>query len=186
MNEFYELTVAGVTRALPVCPIGENLSIAGFVILGDIELTCRCAEELVKKAPEHDIIITAETKGIPLVHEMTRLTGNKRCIIARKGQKLYMKDTISVNVKSITTAGVQTLYISADEIDMMRGKRVLIVDDVISTGDSLKAIELLVNKAGGEIVGKMAILAEGDAKDRSDLIYLAPLPLLDGEGNEIK
>jgi len=186
MKEFYELQVAGLTRQLPVCPIGENLCIAGFVILGDIELTCRCAEELIKKAPEYDIMITAETKGIPLVHEMARLAGDKKCIIARKSQKLYMKDTFSVNVKSISTASAQALHISMDEIDMMRGKRVLIVDDVISTGESLRAIELLVNKSGGEIVGRMAILAEGDAQHRPDVTYLAPLPMLDGEGNVIE
>ena len=186
MKEFFELEVAGLKRQLPVCPIGENLCIAGFVILGDIELTCKCAEALLEKAPEYDIMITAETKGIPLVHEMSRLAGNKRCIIARKGHKLYMRDTVSVNVKSISTAAVQTLYISADEIDMMRGKKVLIVDDVISTGESLKAIELLINKAGGEIVGRMAILAEGDAQHRPEITYLAPLPMLDGEGNPLK
>ena len=186
MKEFYEIHVAGLTRQLPVCPIGNNLSIAAFVILGDIELTCKCAQALIEKAPEYDVMITAETKGIPLVHEMARLSGDKRCIIARKAQKLYMKDTVSVNVKSISTAAVQTLCISADEIDMMRGKRVLIVDDVISTGESLRAIELLVNKSGGEIVGRMAILAEGDAKDRPDITYLAPLPMLDAEGTPIE
>lgn len=184
MKEFYELHVAGLTRQLPVCPIGENLAIAAFIILGDVELTEKCAAELLKRAPEYDIMITAETKGIPLIHEMARQAGDGKYIVARKGQKLYMRDTVSVNVKSITTANLQTLYIGADETDLMRGKRVLIVDDVISTGESLHAIEMLVKKSGGEIAGRMAILAEGDAQDL-DIEYLEVLPMLDGEGNPI-
>lgn len=173
----YTLNVAGLKRELPVCPVDDKLDIAAFIMFGDVELTVSCARELIKLAPEHDVIITAEAKGIPLAYEMARQLGVNRYLIARKGPKLYMKNPISVEVKSITTAKVQRLYIDKDDADYMKGKRVLIVDDVISTGESLSAIETLVEQAGGNIVGCMAVLAEGDAKDRKDITYLEPLPL---------
>lgn len=173
----YELKVAGLTRQLPICKVDDKLDIAAFIMFGDVELTVKCAEELVKLAPEHDVIITAEAKGIPLAYEMSRQLGVNKYLIARKSPKLYMKNPISVSVKSITTAKVQTLYIDEDDAKCMKGKRVLIVDDVISTGESVGAVEELVRKSGGNIVGRMAVLAEGDAKDRKDITYLAPLPL---------
>ena len=179
---FYTMNVAGLTRDLPICPVNENLYIAGFVIFGDPELTECCARELLKKAPEYDYIITAEAKGIPLAHEMARQAGDARYILARKGPKLYMQDIISVTVNSITTAKEQKLYLDGADAKRLRGKRVLIVDDVISTGESLKALEALVEYAGGEICGRMAILAEGDAQDRKDLIYLEKLPLFKPDG----
>ena len=178
----YEMTIAGVKRALPICPVNENLSIGAFVIFGDPELTTACADELLKRAPAYDYIITAEAKGIPLAHEMARLAGNQKYFIARKKAKLYMTSVFEVTVKSITTEGEQKLYLDGADADLMRGKRVLIVDDVISTGESLKAVEKLVDAAGGVIVGKMAILAEGDAQSREDLIYLNPLPLFHPDG----
>lgn len=173
----YTLNVAGLTRELPICPVDDKLDIAAFIMFGDVELTVNCARELIKLAPEHDVLITAEAKGIPLAYEMARQMGVNRYLIARKGPKLYMKNPISVEVKSITTAKVQRLYIDKEDADYMKGKRVLIVDDVISTGESLSAIETLVQQSGGKIVGRMAVLAEGDAKDRDDITYLAPLPL---------
>lgn len=173
----YTLKVAGLTRELPICKVDDKLDIAAFIMFGDVELTVNCARELIKKAPEHDILITAEAKGIPLAYEMARQMGVNRYLIARKGPKLYMKNPISVEVKSITTEKVQRLYIDKEDADCMRGKRVLIVDDVISTGESLTAIEKLVKEAGGNIVGRMAVLAEGDAKDRDDITFLEPLPL---------
>lgn len=179
----YELHVAGLTRQLKLHSIGENLMIAGFVVFGDVELTVACARELIKIMPEHDVIITAEAKGIPLVYEIARQHGENKYIIARKAVKLYMKDPIGVEVVSITTAKKQQLYIDRDDMELMQGKRVLIIDDVISTGESLRAVEKLVKESGGQIVGKMAILAEGDAKYRDDIQYLEYLPLLDGEGN---
>ena len=185
MKKTYTLKVAGLERDLPLCPLNENLYIGAFVIFGDVELTCACAEELIKIAPEHDVMITSESKGIPLVYEMARQMGVNKYILARKMQKLYMSDVFATEVTSITTAKKQTLYLDGDDAEFMRGKRVLIVDDVISTGESLRAIEALVEHAGGEIVGKMAILAEGDAKDREDIKYLQVLPLFDAEGNEI-
>ena len=179
---FYTMNVAGLKRDLPICPVNEKLYIAGFVIFGDPELTECCARELLKKAPEYDYIITAEAKGIPLAHEMARQAGDQRYILARKGPKLYMQDIVSVTVNSITTAKEQKLYLDGADAKRLRGKRVLIVDDVISTGESLKALEALVEYAGGEICGRMAILAEGDAQDRSDLIYLEKLPLFNPDG----
>ena len=173
----YKLKVAGLERDLPICPVNEHLDIAAFVIFGDVELTVACAKELIKKMPPHDVIITAESKGIPLIHEIARQTGENRYVLARKAPKLYMKDVFTVEVDSITTVNKQILCIDGEDVELMRGKRVVIVDDVISTGESLKALETLVEKAGGEIVAKMAILAEGDAIERDDIITLAPLPL---------
>ena len=179
---YYRMTVAGLERDLPICPLNEKLSIAGFVIFGDQELTVACARDLLKKAPEYDYILTAEAKGIPLAHEMARQAGDAKYILARKGPKLYMRDIFSVTVNSITTAKEQKLYLDGADAALMKGKRILIVDDVISTGESLKALEALVEKAGGNICGRMAILAEGDAIDRDDIIYLEPLPLFNADG----
>ena len=182
---YYRMTVAGLERDLPVCPLNENLSIAGFVIFGDQELTVACARELLERAPEYDYIITAEAKGIPLAHEMARQHGDAKYILARKGPKLYMRDIFSVTVHSITTAKEQKLYLDGADAKLMEGKKILVVDDVISTGESLKALEALVEKAGGIICGRMAILAEGDAQNREDLIYLEKLPLLKPDGTPI-
>ena len=176
MDKYYRINIAGLERDLPICPINEHLYIAGFVMFSDVEMTVRCAEELLKRAPEHDLIITAESKGIPLAYEMAKQEG-KNYILARKGLKAYMTNPIKVEVKSITTAKVQTLYLDECDVEKMKGKRILIVDDVISTGESLHAIEELVNDAGGNIVGTTPRLAEGDAADRHDIIFLQKLPL---------
>ena len=186
MKEFYPMTIAGLEHRLPLCPISDGLYIGAFVIFGDPELTTACAAELNRRCPEHDVLITAESKGIPLVCEMARLNGNERYVLARKSEKLYMRNVFSAEVRSITTGHAQTLYLDGADADYLRGKRVVIVDDVISTGESLRALEALVTRAGGEIAGRMAILAEGDAAKRSDLIYLEKLPLFDREGNPIE
>ena len=165
----YPLEVAGLRRDLPICRVSDSLYIAAFVIFGDVELTKACASELIKKLPPYDVLITAEAKGIPLVYEMARQLGDERYLIARKAVKLYMR--------SITTAKKQTLFIDKSDADYMRGKRVVIVDDVISTGESLFAVEKLVKESGGTVAGRMAILAEGDAKYRDDILYLEELPL---------
>ena len=179
---YYTMNVAGLDRNLPICKVTDSLYIAGFVIFGDQELTVACARELLKRAPEYDYIITAEAKGIPLAHEMARQANDAKYILARKGPKLYMRDIFSVTVNSITTAKEQKLYLDGADAALMKGKRVLVVDDVISTGESLKALEALVEKAGGIICGRMAILAEGDAQERPDLIYLEKLPLFNSDG----
>lgn len=172
----YKMTIAGCERELPLCAVNENLDIAAFIMFGDVEITERAAEELLKISPEHDIVMTAEAKGIPLGYEMAR-QGCREYVVARKGLKVYMPDPISVSVNSITTLSRQTLYLGRDDADKLKGRRVLIVDDVISTGESLRAIEELVGKAGGNIVGKVAVLAEGDAADRDDIIFLDKLPV---------
>ncbi len=179
---YYRMTVAGLERDLPICPVTDQLYIAGFVIFGDQELTVACARELLERAPEYDYIITAEAKGIPLAHEMARQHGDAKYILARKGPKLYMRDIFSVTVNSITTAKEQKLYLDGADAALMKGKRILLVDDVISTGESLKALEALVEQAGGTICGRMAILAEGEAQDREDLVYLEKLPLFNPDG----
>lgn len=176
MADKYTMTIAGCERHLPLCEVSQHLDIAAFIMFGDVEITVACAKELLEKCPEHDVVITAEAKGIPLCYEMAR-QADVDYVIARKGIKVYMPDPISVEVKSITTANVQKLYLGETEVELLRGKRVLIVDDVISTGESLKALELLVEKAGGNIVAKAAVLAEGEAAERNDIIYLEELPL---------
>ena len=178
MKSTYKLRVAGLERDLPICKIADDLYIAAFIIFGDVEMTIACARELIKKAPPHDIMITAESKGIPLIHEMARQMGVNQYIVARKMPKLYMKQPFQVEVQSITTTKKQTLCIDAADAALMRDKRVLIIDDVISTGESLRAVEKLVKQAGGSVAGRMTILAEGDAKYRDDIVYLEELPLL--------
>ena len=180
----YQITVAGCRRDLPLCPVNDSLSIAAFVIFGDVELTCACAHALLEKVPPHNIMITAESKGIPLVYEMARQENAAHYLIARKAPKLYMRDILQVDVRSITTAAPQTLYLDGADAALLCGRRVLIVDDVISTGESLHALEKLVLTAGGNIVGKAAILAEGEATERKDIVYLAPLPLFNPDGTE--
>ena len=185
MRKYYNMKIAGLDRALPLCPINDDLYIGAFVIFGDPELTTAASKALLEKAPEYDYIITAESKGIPIAHEMARLAGNQKYFLARKKPKLYMTGVFEVTVNSITTEGEQKLYLDRADAEMMAGKRILIVDDVISTGESLRAIEELVIAAGGNIVGKMTILAEGDAQQRDDIIYLEPLPLFNKAGEPI-
>ena len=168
----YEMDIAGLKRELPLCKLNDELCIGAFVMFGDVELTIHCAKELLKRAPEYDYIIAPEAKAIPLAYEMARQSGAKRHFIARK----------EVNVKSITTMGVQRLVLDAEDAAAIRGKRMLIVDDVISTGESLHAVETLVERAGGIVAGRMAVLAEGDAQNRDDIIVLAPLPLFSADG----
>ena len=182
----YTMNIAGLNRDLPLCRVTDDLYIGAFVIFGDPELTTAAAKELLKLAPAYDYMITAESKGIPLVHEMARLDGNRRYLLARKAPKLYMRDPLRVTVRSITTAAEQSLYLDGADVERVRGKRILLVDDVISTGESLNALEALITEAGGQICGRMAILAEGDAQKRSDLIYLEKLPLFHADGTVIE
>ena len=179
----YEMDIAGLKRALPLCKLNDELCIGAFVMFGDVELTVHCARELLKRAPEYDYLIAPEAKAIPLVYEMARQSEAARYFIARKGAKAYMQGTFEVNVKSITTMGVQRLVIDSEDAAFIRGKRMLIIDDVISTGESLHAVEELVKKAGGIVAGRMAVLAEGDAQERKDITVLASLPLFNADGS---
>ncbi len=179
----YEMKIAGLTRHLPLCRITDDLYIGAFVMLGDQEICVAGAAELLKRVPgEYDYLLTAETKGIPLVHEMARQTGAKTYFIARKEVKTYMPDAVGVEVNSITTQHRQQLFLSGEDAAMIRGKRILLVDDVISTGESMRALETLVTKVGGIVAGRMAILAEGDAQTRSDIVYLEKLPVFNPDG----
>ena len=179
---YYNMTIAGCERALPLCPLTDELMIGAFVIFGDPELTTACAKELLDRVPEYDYMITAEAKGIPLIHEMARLAGNQKYMLARKGPKLYMRDILDVTVRSITTAKEQHLYLDGHDAALMKGKRILIVDDVVSLGESMRALEQLVEAAGGAICGRATILAEGDAAKRDDLVFLEKLPLFTKDG----
>jgi adenine phosphoribosyltransferase len=180
---FYEMTIAGLKRQLPLFKVAEDLYIGAFIMFGDVEITEASAKELLKRVPEFDILCTAEAKSIPLAYEMARQAGQNDYVIARKGIKVYMDDILSTDVNSITTAHTQKLYIGGDEAAKMRGKRVLVIDDVISTGESLRAIEELVLGAGGEVVGRAAVLAEGAATERDDIIFLEKLPLFGADGS---
>ena len=178
----YEIDIAGLKRDLPLCKVSDDLYIGAFVIFGDVELTVHCAAELLKRAPEYDYLIAPEAKAIPLLYEMARQSGAEKYFLARKKAKAYMQGVLTVNVQSITTAGVQTLVLDAADAKQLKGKRVLILDDVISTGESLRAMEELCRQVGANVVGKMAVLAEGDAINRDDIIVLGQLPLFNPDG----
>ncbi len=178
----YPIKIAGYDRQLPICKVTDELYIGAFVIFGDVELTIACAKELLAQAPEYDYMITAESKGIPLAYEMARQAGQNKYLLARKSAKLYMQNVFNVDVQSITTSGIQRLYLDGDDAALIKGKRILIVDDVISTGESLRAVEELVKAVGGTVAGRMAILAEGAAKERDDIVYLEPLPVFHADG----
>ncbi len=181
----YEMKVAGLTRSLPLCPISDTLMIGAFVIFGDVELTCACARDLLKLAPEFDYMVAPEAKAIPLVHEMARQSGRNEYFLVRKKKKAYMNGVFEAVDRSITTEGEQKLYMDGADAAKIKGKRILILDDVISTGGSLAAVESLVEQAEGQVVGRMAILAEGDAAKRDDILFLEKLPLFNSDGQPL-
>ncbi len=181
----YPIEIAGCHRELPLCRLTDDLMIAGFVIFGDVELTCACAKALLERAPEFDYILAPEAKAIPLAHEMARQSGRNDYFIARKKKKAYMTEVFEVEDRSLTTEGVQTLCIDVLDAMKMKDKRILLLDDVISTGGSISAVEQLVQKAGGIVAARMAILAEGDAAQRGDIIFLNALPLFDRTGKPL-
>ena len=181
----YEMTIAGITRQLPLRPVNDDLMIGAFVIFGDVEMTVAAATALLKKLPEYDYMVAPEAKAIPLIHEMARQSGRNDYFLVRKTPKLYMNGVFETEVRSITTATIQKLYMDGADAAKLKGKKVIIIDDVISTGESLKAVEELVKKAGGIVTGRVAILAEGDAAKRDDIIFLEKLPLFNGKGEPI-
>ena len=177
------MNIAGLDRELPLCKVADNFYIGAFIMFGDAEITVACARELLARAPkDYDYLLTAEAKSIPLIHEMARQSGAKTYFVARKGMKVYLTDPVHVTVHSITTQHEQDLYLGSEDAALIRGKKILIVDDVISTGESLKAMEELVHQAGGTVAGRMAVLAEGDAQKRDDIVYLNPLPVFNADG----
>ena len=179
----YKMNIAGLDRELPLCKVSDDLYIGAFVMFGDAEITVACARELLARAPkDYDYLLTAEAKSIPLIHEMARQSGASEYFVARKGLKVYLTNPLHVTVRSITTQHDQDLYLSGEEADKMKGKKILIIDDVISTGESLHALEELVEKAGGTVAGRMAVLAEGDAQNRPDITYLGKLPVFNADG----
>ena len=179
----YKMNIAGLDRELPLCKVADNFYIGAFIMFGDAEITVACARELLARAPkDYDYLLTAEAKSIPLIHEMARQSGAKTYFVARKGMKVYLTDPVHVTVHSITTQHEQDLYLGSEDAALIRGKKILIVDDVISTGESLKAMEELVHQAGGTVAGRMAVLAEGDAQKRDDFVYLNPLPVFNADG----
>lgn len=181
----YDFTVAGLQRALPLCPLNDELMIGAFVIFGDVELTVACARELLKIAPEFDYMVAPEAKAIPLIHEMARQSGRNEYFLVRKAKKMYMDGVFEAVDRSITTQGEQHLYMDGADAKKIKGKRILILDDVISTGGSIAAVETLVNQAGGNVVGRMAILAEGAAAERKDILFLKKLPLFNAKGQPL-
>ncbi len=179
----YPMTIAGIQRELPLCKVADDFYIGAFIMFGDAEITVACARELLARAPkDYDYLLTAEAKSIPLIHEMARQSGAATYFVARKGMKVYLTNPIHVKVRSITTQREQELFLSGEDAAMMKGKKILIVDDVISTGESMRALEELVAQAGGEVAGRMAVLAEGDAQERQDIVYLEKLPVFNADG----
>lgn len=179
----YEIDIAGLKRQLPICRVSDSLYIGAFVMFGDVPLTVHCARSLLALAPPYDYLIAPEAKSIPLLYEMARQSGKSKYLLARKRPKAYMSGVFEAEVQSITTAGIQRLFIDVADAEEMKGKRILIIDDVISTGESLRAMEVLVTQAGGIIAGKMAVLAEGEAVGREDITVLAHLPLFNADGS---
>ena len=179
----YEIDIAGLKRKLPICRVTDDLYIGAFVLFGDVELTVHCAKKLLEKAPEYDYLLAPEAKAIPLIYEMARQSGANKYFVARKHAKAYMTGIFEVDVRSITTDAEQKLIIDNEDAKLIKGKRILLVDDVISTGESIRAVEKLVEKAGGTVAGRVTPLAEGDAYYRKDIIALAQLPLFNADGS---
>ncbi len=181
----YPVEIAGLHRELPICKVTDGLYIAAFICFGDAEVTEACARELLKLVPpeDYDYMLTAEAKSIPLIHEMARQSGATKYFVARKGPKVYMTDPICVDDQSITTKGIQRLYIGREDADFIKGKRILIIDDVVSTGGSLLAMEKLVELCGGTVTGRVTCFAEGDAGEKFNIRYLEKLPLFNEDGS---
>ncbi len=179
----HKMTIAGLERELPLCRVNDDLYIGAFIIFGDVELTIAAAKALLEKVPEYDYLIAPEAKAIPLLYEMARQSGAETYLLARKAPKLYMQNIFHVEVQSITTEKQQVLYLDGGDAELIRGKRVLLLDDVISTGESIHALEELVLQAGGIVAGRAAILAEGEAAKREDIIFLEPLPVFNADGS---
>lgn len=180
----YSITIGDTHRELPIMAISQDTAIASFVLLGDDELSNSAAKQLLPKLPkDFDYIVTMESKGIPLAHDLSLLTNHPRSIVIRKSVKDYMKDPLTTPVKSITTGKPQELVLNGEDARLIKGKKIILVDDVVSTGGSMKAASNLLQQVNANIIARVAILAEGDAAKRKDLIYLQPLPLFNLDGS---
>jgi adenine phosphoribosyltransferase len=177
-REVYPVVIAGVRRDLPLFEVKPGLRIAVLNILGDTELVQAAAEELARRLEDcqYDILLTAEAKSIPLAHALSAETG-KDYVVLRKSYKLYMGDAIEVETLSITTGRPQTLYLDEKDVELVRGKKAVLVDDVISTGSTLSGMRLAMEKAGATVVAVVAVLTEGDRDQWRDVIALGHLPL---------
>lgn len=175
--EYYNLKVCGLERKLPFVKLDENTAYASFVVISDTELIERAGEDLAEQANGAEIILTIEAKGIALAYEISRKLKMKDFVVVRKSVKPYVKSYLQDAVHSITTEGEQEIFLDESDAAKLKGKRVAIVDDVISKGESLAAAERLVERAGGEVCSRLAILAEGKAADRDDITFLEKLPL---------
>ena len=177
--KYHTIDIKGFKADLPILTLPSGLGIAFFNLHGDSELTEHCGKELAKLLGDCDVLITAESKGLQLTHCVARELGQDLYAVARKSKKLYMQDGIEVDIQSsITTGKEQKLYLSRHDVELIKGKKVAIVDDVVSTGASLLGLEALVEKAGGIIYKKAFVLAEGDAANRDDVVFLDTIPLL--------
>ena len=175
----YVVDFDGFKAELPILPLPSGINIAFFNLHGDNELTEHCAKLLAKQLGDCDVVLTAESKGLQLAHCVSRELGQRFYAVARKSKKLYMQDGIEISIdSSITTGKEQTFYLSKHDADLLKGKKVGIVDDVVSTGASLQGLEELVKKAGGILHKKAFVLAEGEAANRQDILYLGVIPLL--------
>lgn len=178
MEKYYTIDINGFKTDLPIMPLPSGINICFFNLHGNQTLTEHCGKELAKKLEGCDIVLTAESKGLQLAHVVARELNQQYYAVCRKSKKLYMQDGIQTSVKSITTGEIQTLYLSKHDKDLLCGKKVAIVDDVVSTGGSLEGLEKIVELAGGTVFKKAFVLAEGAAKDRQDIIYLASIPII--------
>jgi adenine phosphoribosyltransferase len=177
-RQVYSIEIAGIKRDLRLFEIKPGLRIAILNILGDTELVQASARELAKKLKgiEHDLLVTAEAKSIPLAHALS-VELKKPYVILRKTYKPYMGDALRAETLSITTGQPQLLILDEKDRDIIRNKKVIILDDVISTGSTLQGIRMILDKANASVVAQAAILTEGDRAQWSDILSLGHLPL---------
>ncbi|MFW6269467.1 MAG: phosphoribosyltransferase family protein [Bacillota bacterium] len=177
-QEYYDLEISGFHRKLPVVHLKDNIWIASFVMLGDVNLVNFCAGALATKLAkiDFDYIVGPEAKVIPLLQSMATFLGNSHYVVCRKQVKGYMKDPVELEVESITTPGKQKLVLGGSDVERIKGKKVVLIDDVVSTGGTFDSMDSLMEKVGAEVIGRAAVLKEGDSYEK-DLIYLEDLPI---------
>lgn len=177
-RDTHRVEIEGVVRKLPLFEVAPDLRIAVFNLLGDTEIVEAAARGLARRFEgiDHDVLVTAETKSVPLVYELSRVLG-KPWIVLRKQYKPYMGATITARTDSITTGHAQTLHLDEKDLELVEGKRAVLVDDVISTGSTLEGMRSVVREAGGIVVAEAAVFTEGDERDTEGVLSLGHLPL---------